>query len=167
MGFNLETLEDYLPAKMKNSILLKVFSFTQVPLLYYLGPTVEELTEDRCVMKIPLNRRSKNHLKSMYFGALAAGADIAAGYLALVKMGKMRRHFSFAFKDFHADFLKRAEGDTHFICEDGKKIGQKIEEAKKSGERINFPVTVVATCPSVSGNEPVAKFTLTMSMKAR
>ena len=42
-----------------------------------------ELSDDKCVVKVPLKRRSRNHLRSMYFGALAAGADCAGGLIAM------------------------------------------------------------------------------------
>jgi len=159
--------EEWVPPKIRNTLLLKFFSFTQVPLLFFLRPSVEELTEERCVVKIPLTRRSKNHLNSLYFGALAAGADVSAGYLALVCMREQRKRYHFAFKDFKASFLKRAEDDTFFTCEEGHKIAQKVEEARRTGERVNFPVQVTATVPSLLGSEPVATFELTMSIKAK
>ncbi len=159
--------ESLLPTTYKNTLLLKAFAFTKIPVLFFLNPSVEELTDVRCVVKIPFNRRSKNHVGSMYFAALAAGADIAAGFLAMAKMREMKKHFSFIFKDFKADFLKRAEGDTLFTCDDGEMILKFVEEARRTGERVNFPVNVTATVPSQFGGEPVAKFVLTCSIKAK
>lgn len=59
---------------------------------------------------------------------------------------------------------RRADGDVHFICEDGEKIDEAIRETNKTGERVNFPVTVVAVVPSKS-QDPVAKGVLTLSLK--
>ena len=70
------------------------------------------------------------------------------------------------FKDYHADFLKRAEGDVHFICEDGIAIQNLVHEAEKTGARQNLPVHIVATVPKIS-SEPVAKFVLTLSIKKK
>ena len=74
---------------------------------------------------------------------------------------------SLAFKDFKADFLKRAEGDTHFICEEGSEIRSFIQEVLKSEQRLSKEVSVYAICPTVSGDEPVANFKLTLSLKKK
>jgi len=40
-----------------------------------------------------------------------------------------------------------------------------IEEAVKTGERVNMPLKITATVPELSGDEPVAEFVLTLSLK--
>ena len=74
---------------------------------------------------------------------------------------------SLVFKDFKAEFLKRAEGDTYFTCEDGEDILRLVQKSRSSGERENMTVRVTATVPSKLGNEPVARFELTLSLKKR
>ena len=63
---------------------------------------------------------------------------------------------SLIFKDFQAEFLRRAEGDVHFTCEDGEAITELLDRVLATGERDHIPVHVVATVPSISGDEPVA-----------
>ena len=103
----------------------------------------------------------------MYFGCLAAGADCAAGLMAVQHIRKSGAKVSLAFKDFKAEFLKRAEGDTHFTCTQGAEIRALVETVLNSDERHQLPVNVIATCPSKLGNEPVATFTLTLSLKKK
>jgi len=55
----------------------------------------------------------------MYFGVLAVGADVTGGFLAMNYIQASKSKINLIFKDFHADFLKRAEDDVHFVCEDG------------------------------------------------
>ena len=50
----------------------------------------------------------------MYFAALAAGADLVVGTKAVFKTTQSKKRVDFAFKDFKADFLKRAEGGCLF-----------------------------------------------------
>ena len=66
-----------------------------------------------------------------------------------------------------AEFLKRAEGDVHFTNEDGPAVMQLIERALASGERENATVHVVATVPKKLGDEPVARFEMTLSIKRK
>ena len=144
---------------------IRSFGLSKVPLIFYCRPSVIKLTEEKTIIKIPFKRKNKNHLKSMYFGALAVGADVASGVLAMGLIRKSRRNISLVFKDFKADFLKRPEGDTYFTCNDGKAIENVITETIKTGERVNMPLKITATVPGISGNEPVAEFVLTLSLK--
>ena len=63
--------------------------------------------------------------------------------------------------------MKRAEGDIHYICSEGKAISAAVEEAIRTGERVNLPVPVIATVPDKFGGEPVAEFIITLSMKEK
>jgi acyl-coenzyme A thioesterase PaaI-like protein len=157
------SLADKLPGGFKETLKLRAVGLTKIPMLFFLSPSVVEITDHRCVVKIPLTRRSKNHLGSMYFGALAAGADCAGGLIAW-KLAEKK--VSLVFKDFKADFLKRAEGDVFFACEEGLEIRKLVERVASSGSREHMPVHVTATVPSKLGNEPVARFVLTLSLKS-
>jgi acyl-coenzyme A thioesterase PaaI-like protein len=155
-----------LSAVTQANLYLKAFGVTKVPLLGFISPTVLELSDSRCEIKIPLNYRTKNHLGSLYFGVLSAGADVAGGLMAMRLIQASGQPVSLVFKDFHADFLKRAEGDTHFLCESGDQISELVKKTIETGERQNLQVQVVAIVPSLSP-EPVAQFTLTLSLKKR
>lgn len=145
---------------------VRLWSFLRVPALWYVRPSVVELTDERAVVKIPFRRRTKNHLGSMYFGVLCMGADCAGGLIAMKRIRDSGYRVSLLFKDFTAEFLRRAEGPAHFTCSEGQAIGDLVEAALASEERQNLPVTVVATVPSVD-HVPVARFVLTLSLKKR
>ena len=141
-----------------------LFGLTKIPLILYCRPKVVSISDTRLEVKIKFNRRTKNHLNSMYFGVLSVGADVTGGFLAMKFIRESQSEIALIFKDFHADFLKRAEGDVHFICEEGIAIRNLVELTEQTGERQNLPVHITATVPSIS-NEPVAKFILTLSLK--
>ncbi|GGB20489.1 PaaI family thioesterase [Agarivorans gilvus] len=155
-----------LPSVRKANLTLKLFGIFKVPLIWYCRPKILEMDEQQVVVKIPLKRRTKNHLNSMYFGSLAVGADVAGGFLAIAKAEQVGKRVSLAFKAVEAQFLKRPEADVLFTCRDGKLIDQMLEQTISSGERVNQAVTITATCPSISGDEVVAQFSLTLSLKA-
>ena len=154
-----------LTKQVKVTWYLRYFGWTKVPLIYYCKPSVVELNKEKAVIKIPLKRRNRNHLNSMYFGVLAVGADVAGGLLAMDKIRRSKKKVSLVFKDFKAEFLKRPEGDTLFSCNDGLAIELLVQEAIKSGERVNMPLKITATVPTIFGEEPVAEFILTLSLK--
>ena len=151
----------------KANLYLKLFGFFKVPLIWLCHPRIISLNEDKIEVLIPLKRRNKNHLNSMYFGVLAVGADVAGGFMAMSKSQSRGEVISLAFKAVEAEFLKRPEADVLFTCEDGQLIDQMLDEAIESGERINRAVTITATCPTLHGVEPMAVFRLILSIKKR
>lgn len=159
-------LKKLIPERTRETFLLRWFSLTRIPLLFYVGIRVVEITPERMVARIPLRRRTRNHLGSMYFGALCIGADVAPGAYAMYLIRQQRAPISMVFKDFQAEFLKRAEGDVDFCCDQGKEIAELVAQAAASEERVERQVEVIATVPSLS-DEPVAKFRLTLSLKRR
>jgi len=144
--------------------LIRLFGFTKVPMIWYCRPKVIEHTDEKIEIKIPLRRRTKNHLGSMYFGVLAVGADITGGFLAMDPIQESGRKIALIFKDFKADFLKRPEGDVHFMCNDGAAIKELVDKTANSTERFNYKLNIDAVVPSIS-SEVVAKFELTLSLK--
>ncbi|OGQ67777.1 MAG: hypothetical protein A3F89_02100 [Deltaproteobacteria bacterium RIFCSPLOWO2_12_FULL_50_11] len=150
-----------------DTLLLRTFGWLRIPLIALVQPKVICLTKERTEIKIPLNYVTKNHLNCMYFGALTIGADCTGGLFALHYIHKTGNKINFLFKDFKADFLRRAESDVHFINKEGPKIITAIKQAIKTGERINKSVHITAITPKVSGNDPVARFALTLSLKVK
>ncbi len=139
----------------------------KIPVLWFLGPRIVRVDDDVAEILIPLTWRTRNHLRVMYVGALCAGADLAAG------MGAARHIFGgpdridLLFKDLHADFLKRADGDVHFRSSQGAMVAEAVARTRETGERVTLPVEVVATVPARYGEEPVARFTMGLTMKRR
>jgi acyl-coenzyme A thioesterase PaaI-like protein len=147
---------------------MRLFGWLKIPLLASVRPSVIELSETRCVVRIPLRRWSKNHLGSMYFGALAIGADCAGGLLAMDQIKRSGGGVSLVFKSFQASFLKRTESDVYFICEEGAAIRDQVARTLASEERITEPMHVQAAVQLADGSfEPVAEFTLELSLKRK
>ena len=151
---------------LKETALVRLLGL-RIPMILFAGPRVLELDDERCAVKIPLGYRTRNHLGSMYLGALLVGADLAGALHALRLIAGRHRKVRPVFKDVRAEFLKRADGDVVFRCGDGARVRQAMEDAAASGERVTIPVEVVATVPSRYGEEPVAKFTLGLSVKQK
>ena len=150
----------------RETLAIRLFAL-RVPALLFLGPRVMELDAERCAVKVPLRWRSRNHVGSMYFGALCAGADLAAALNAFHAIRHGHPRVVPVFKDVKAEFLKRADGDVWFRANDGLRVAEAVRQADESGERITLPVEVVATVPAKYGDEPVARFTLGLSLRRR
>lgn len=151
--------------KLRDTLEINLLGVATIPVLAFIGPRVERNDADACRIRIPLNYRTRNHMGSLYFGVLAAGADVVSGLPVMRLMRERRQFLAPSFKDVHAQFLKRAEGDTVFENTDIDAITEAYERALTTRQRVNLPVQVVATVPSRDPEEPVARFTTTLSMK--
>ncbi len=145
---------------------MRDFAKKKIPMLYYVEPSIVRLNDREIEIKIPFKDKNKNHLGSMYFGVLCVGADVSGGVLAMKHIKDSGKNISLIFKDLKAEFFKRAEGDTHFVCRDGEAIKDLIKKTIETGERQNMPLHIDAFVPSQS-NEPVAHFVLTLSLKLK
>ncbi len=144
--------------------MLFLLGFVKIPIIGFVKPKLIELNENSACVRIRLRRRSKNHLNSMYFGALAVGADVAAGLHAFYFAEQMGKKVSFAFKGMNAEFLMRAESNIDFISADGQKVKDAMNRSLESGERINEPILVIA---KNTKNEVVATFEMIVSVKVK
>ncbi|MDA7762395.1 DUF4442 domain-containing protein [Crocinitomicaceae bacterium] len=134
----------------------------KIPMIRYTRPKLLAIDDTTVRVKIKLRRRTKNHLSSMYFGALSVGADIAGGIQVFYFSKKMDRKVSFAFKGMNAQFLKRAESDIVFESNEGQKIQKAMEKSLKEGSRINDSIMVEAKNDS---GEIVATFEMIVSVR--
>jgi hypothetical protein len=157
-------IERLIPENIRNTLYLRYFGFTKIPLLFYVRPSVVEKSDERVVIKIPLNRKSKNHQGSMYFAALTMGADCAAGLLAVELINRQKENISFIFKEFNAEFYRRATADVFFSCDQGNEITELVKKATLSTQRVEMTLNAIATVPAES-DEPVARFRLILSLK--
>ncbi len=156
-----------LKTRWRQTLALRYFGLAKIPLILFVRPRVLELNDSQCVVGIPLKRRTQNHLKSMYFGSLAIGADLAAGLLAMQLISKLPNRISLIFKDMQADFLKRVDGDAVFTCVDSAKIDALLQKVIASGERYHESISIQVTAPDKYGDEILATFALTLSLKEK
>lgn len=115
---------------------VKFLSLLKIPLLGISQPKVIGLTKEKAIVFLPLNWVTKNHLGSMYFGALAMGAELSIALQVLQRIQQDKAPVSFVFKSFNANFLRRADSDVHFCCEEIAEINLLIDKALLSEERV-------------------------------
>ena len=152
----------------KETLGVRLWALRNVFLLYFVKPSIVDVSDARCEIRIPLNWRTRRRdIGAMYLGTLCMGADVASGLVAFHLMRTRKLRVSFIFKDLRAEFLKRAEDDVHFACEEGANVVALVDRAMASGEREETTVNVIATVPKKLGGEPVARFAMTLSVKRR
>lgn len=132
---------------------MRLFGLFQIPLVWWVRPSVVAVDASRCVIRIPLRRRNRNHVRGMYIGVLATGADLAAGYLAIRRVREKKLNVAPIFSDMRAQFVKKPFSDVLFTCEQGEAIAALLD-----GEGDSLEVAVTATCEGVT----VATFQMTL-----
>ena len=141
---------------------LFLLGMLKIPMIGFVRPRIISINDQKAVLKVRLKRRTRNHLKSMYFGAMAVGADLAAGLHTYYLAGDDAQRMSFVFKSISAEFHKRAETDAFFVCNDGEKLSKAIRESIESGERVHQNVQVLVLN---TADEVVATFDMTVSFR--
>ncbi|MCB0347450.1 MAG: YiiD C-terminal domain-containing protein [Bdellovibrionales bacterium] len=152
-----------LSSTTKANLMLKAFGMFKIPMIGFISARVTKLDDTTCEVFVPLNRKTRNHLKTMYFGAMAAGADTAAGLAAMLAMVELKSWVHLSFKDFKANFLKRADKDVIFKCTSVGAVKELVKRAIESKDRVEMAVPVEAFC----NDELVATFSLTLSLKKK
>jgi acyl-coenzyme A thioesterase PaaI-like protein len=152
---------------IKQTAMIRLYTWWNIPLLWWVRPTIIENSKQRAVFMLPLSRRTKNHLGVMYFGALAMGAEAAVALKAVKVILDSGEPVDYIFKDFSANFHKRAEGDVHFICEEGPGVEALVAKAIQSGQRESQTFHSYGIVPAKSTTEKVAEFSVTLSVKKR
>lgn len=144
--------------------MLLLLGLFKIPMVGFVRPKLLLVDDTTVKVCIRLRRKTRNHLRSMYFGALAVGADIAGGIHAFYFAELSGFKVSFAFKGMHAEFIQRAESDVIFESNEGELVRNAILKSKSTGERVNESINVSAYNLK---NEVVAKFQMIVSVKVK
>ena len=147
--------------------MLWVFGKFKVRMIGYCKPKLIEINDEQLILRIKLRKKTKNHLNSMYIGALTVGADVAGGLHAFYHAEKFKKKASIVFKSFNAQFHKRPETDVTFISKEGLIVKQMLEQSMQSKERINKNIQIDAFTHYPKNPEKVASMILEVSIKVK
>ncbi|MFN9065677.1 MAG: DUF4442 domain-containing protein, partial [Bdellovibrionales bacterium] len=97
--------------------LIRLFCMIRIPLLAFCWPRIERIDSKVAEVSISHHFLTKNHVRSMYFGALAMGAELSTAVRLLQRMKNEKLPLGFIFKDAQFEFIKRVESDAIFRIE--------------------------------------------------
>lgn len=158
---------DSFKLRLRNTAFVRLYTFWNIPLIWWIRPSVLEMGRERTIISIALNRRTRNHLGSMYFGALAIGSELVVAAKAVQAIMDSKEKVDFVFKDFKIDFHKRAEGTVHFICDQGSGVEELVRKTIENGERQTQTFQGYAIVPGKDPNEKIVTFDVTLSVKKK
>jgi len=165
--FNSESAEvkEYI-SFIENPLIMRLWYFRRLPSVFFWGAKVKTVTPERSEVTVPYRWSTKNPFQSIYFATQAGVAELSTGILCNVAIrgfgltGKV----SMLVVDFQANYSKKANTQTTFVCEDGAKLVAALQEAIETGKGV--PVTVVSIGQNTNGEE-VSRFEVTWSFKVR
>jgi thiamine pyrophosphate-dependent acetolactate synthase large subunit-like protein len=91
-------------------------------------------------------------------------AEMSTGVLAMAHTYKQNPAVSMLVLKIEGNFYKKATGITTFMCEEGSRLAQMVQEATASGKSATVTVRSVGKSKS---DEIVADFSITWSFKTK
>jgi acyl-coenzyme A thioesterase PaaI-like protein len=110
-----------------------------------LGLRVEEVTDERVRIEVPLKRRTRNHVGALYFGVQMTAAELTAG-LWLLRRFPPTRYRSLV-KRVEADFRSQGRAAVYAVCEPPPEVFSTLTAAlSQKGDKAEtwLPVRLVA-----------------------
>ncbi len=146
-----------------NSWKIRLYLLQNLPTAFWWGLKVKSCSAYRTEIEIPFNWRTQNPFRSIYFAALAGAGELSTGLMAGLVIRNSQR-MSMLVTNVDIDFIKKANTKTTFICDEGIKIIEAVEQAQKTGEGVE--VTLESKGTNTNG-ELVARFNITWSFKVK
>ncbi len=140
-----------------------LYFLTKLPSALFWGFRVKQVNAQMSEVTLPYNWRTQNPFRSIYFAAQAGAAEFSTGILAnIARQGQ--GPISMLILDFQAEFIKKANTATTFVCEDGDKVIIAIEKAVTSGKGQIVNMTSIGR--NTEG-EIVSKIRITWTFKTK
>ena len=70
---------------------LWIFGLIKVRMINFCSPRIIEADDEKTILKMPLNVKTRNHVKSMYIAAMIVGVDLVTGFSAFLQIRKKKR----------------------------------------------------------------------------
>jgi len=148
-----------------SSLKFKLFALSKLPLAYFAGLKVREITDSRGVVTVKHKHLTKNPFKSMYFAAQAMAAELSTGVLVMDKVQAAKpSKVSMLVFNMEASFSKKATGLITFTCEDGDALDAVFDRILNSDEGEVIKLNSIGTNES---GEEVSRFSFTWTLKKK
>lgn len=155
---------DYVQRNFRNNFKFRLMLWKELPMGFASKMKIKELTDERCQVTVPYNRKNKNPFQSTFWAVLGMAAEMSSGAMMLQYTHGQKPSVAMLVADCHAEFVKKATDVTTFTCNDGLKIRAAIEKTIETGE------PELIECKMVGANEAgevLTNWIFNWSVKAR
>ena len=154
--------------KWKNPFLFSLYFLFNVPMGWFSGMKIKEISEKECITFLPFKWyyrwQNKNPYKSMYFAVQSMGAELSTASLATLATKGYNKSIALIVTEMSSKYFKKATGDLTFKCNDGEKIFDAVNKAVKTKKGV---VAKVKTIGKMKDGTVVSEFYFTWSFKIR
>ena len=154
--------------KWKNPFLFSLYFLFNVPMGWFSGMKIKEISEKECITFLPFKWyyrwQNKNPYKSMYFAVQSMGAELSTASLATLATKGYNKSIALIVTEMSSKYFKKATGDLTFKCNDGEKIFDAVNKAVKTKKGV---VAKVKTIGKMKDGTVVSEFYFTWSFKVR
>jgi len=141
-----------------------VFLLWKLPLAWIAGLRITYLDSEGCEIRMKHCFWNSNPFGSMYFAAMAMGAEMSTGLPAYVYLRQRRQSVSLLLAGMEAVYHKKAIGLVHFRFEGMQDLLTSLETLQKSGD--TSTVLLVSQCFG-DQKQLVAEFRFTWTFRQR
>ena len=113
---------------------INAFMFFKLPLAYWAGVRVSELSRTKAVVTIKHRWMNQNPFRSMFWAAQGMAAEMSTGVLVIQEIRLANRNISMLVTHQGGFFYKKAVGRITFSCEDGELVKNAIRQSVNTGE---------------------------------
>ncbi len=149
---------------IRHPVRSRLFLLLRLPSAFFSGVRIRSIDPKTCAVSVPYSWFSANPFGSTYFACLAMAAEMSTGALALSYIHQRKPVVSMLVVKMESRFFKKARGRTIFLCEEGARLRDCIENAWLTREPGTVSIRSVGT--NAQG-ETVAEFLFTWSFKAK
>ncbi len=150
--------------KVSNSLAFRLWTLFNVPLGFFAGMKLLELTPYKASSSLPYKWLNKNPFRSIYFAAQSMAAELSTASLAITAIQGYRPSIATIIVNLEAEFVKKATAKTTFTCEDGAAVFAAVKKCVETGEAVTIKTKTIGRMPD---GTPVSTFWFTWSFKQR
>ena len=150
--------------KVNSPFLYRLFLIKKLPIAWISGLKVHKVDEQSARVNIKFGYLNQNPFKSMYFACQAMAAEMSTGLLALGYLDSQPEKISMLVLDLNCEFTKKAVGKIQFVCEDGFKVKNAIQQAVETNEGV---VCVMQSKGYNTQGECVSNFNIKWTFKSK
>src|SRR5215471_9895583 len=116
----------------------KLFALRNLPAAFFAGLRIEFLDETKAIVSVKQKWFNKNPFRSIYFAVLSMAAELSTGVLCMGNIYKRKPAVSILITEQRGLFHKKATGKIIFICEDGNKISDAVQQAASTKNAVSI-----------------------------
>lgn len=153
-----------LASQVTSNFKFPLYLMKSLPMGWFAGLRIRELTSDRCTTSVPFKNLNKNPFKSIYFAVQSMAAELSTASACLLAITGKKPSVAFIIVDLKAKFTKKATDRVYFTCEDGAKAFDAVEKCIATGEATEATFKTVG---KMKDGTIVSEFEFTWSFKQR